>query len=167
MRIDRAVSFGSERRPAPRGVVLIALVFFFAPTPRAGLADERDSRAAVDFFERSVRPVLSAIAARSAIGRGSNHPSCDWTAARRSSRRILRPGDRAGKPDERAGLPDPSRGAAARARDAARASTPRHGPGELRARGPPRSAGPASVGRSSTSGHGERGSQSPPDNHET
>ncbi len=61
MRIDRAVFDSGPDAVQLRGAsVLIALVFFFAPTPRPGLADERDSRAAVDFFERSVRPVLSA-----------------------------------------------------------------------------------------------------------
>ena len=57
MRIDRAV-FDSGPN-ASRASVLLALVFFLGSTPRAGLADEPDSRAAVDFFEKSVRPVLS------------------------------------------------------------------------------------------------------------
>ena len=61
MRIDQAVfDSGPNAVNFRRVSVLIALVFFLGSTSRAGLADEPDSRAAVDFFEQSVRPVLSA-----------------------------------------------------------------------------------------------------------
>ncbi len=59
---------GGVRRPAPHAgpaphacvSVLIVLVILLGSTPRAGLAGESDHRAAVDFFEKSVRPVLIA-----------------------------------------------------------------------------------------------------------
>jgi Planctomycete cytochrome C len=57
MRIDRAVF---DSGPNARASVLIGLMLLRGSAPRAGLADEPDSRAAVDFFEKSVRPVLSA-----------------------------------------------------------------------------------------------------------
>ena len=81
MRIDRAVS---DSGPNARASVLIGLMLLRGSAPRADLADEPDSRAAVDFFEKSVRP-SSARRARSAMARGSSRLSCDWTAARRSS----------------------------------------------------------------------------------
>src|SRR5271166_1461542 len=60
MRIHRAVlDSGSSPINFQRVSIRIALVFLLGCTPRAGLADEPDSRAGVDFFEKSVRPVLS------------------------------------------------------------------------------------------------------------
>src|SRR5271166_2247964 len=55
MRIDQAVFDAGLNA---RALVLIAMGLFFTSTTRAG-ADERDSRGAVDFFEKSIRPVLS------------------------------------------------------------------------------------------------------------
>ncbi len=61
MRIHRAV-LDQVSRPGTiqRVSVLIALLFFLASAPRVSLASEPDNRAAVDFFEKSVRPVLIA-----------------------------------------------------------------------------------------------------------
>ena len=101
MRIDRQVLDPTVKSSlAPRMAVLIAFWLLSATTPPAGRAVEADRLAASDFFETTVRPLLSN-RARNATARRSNRRSCAWTAGRRFSR-----GDRpdrrswSGKPDE-------------------------------------------------------------------